>query len=220
MKDTHKPNHCDDCALGQVCFHETQSPADFRDMIHGHQHFDNGQVIYHQGAGRSFAAVVQSGAVKLVQDEQVVGLALPGDYIGLGCLYESVQIETAIALERSRVCLLHSESELGQHAESVRLLTKEMQQKRWLTRIQQKPARARVCAWLIQISEHHKSRGLSQDRFRLPLNRTDLASYLGLALETVSRLLTGLHNDGLIELHGREITILDRTALSAESTAA
>lgn len=182
-------------------------------MIQGHAHYDAGQVLYQQGANRPFAAVVQTGAVKMVRQEHVIGLALPGDYIGLSCLYEKEQPETAIALTRSRLCLLDCADLLPGHPDAVRLLVKEMGQKRWLTDLQLKSAKGRVCAWLLQLSAHHEQRGLSAQHFRLPLNRTEIASYLGLALETVSRLLSGLNKAETIRIDGREVTILNHADL-------
>ncbi len=183
-------------------------------MVQTHQHFDSGQVIFNEGAGSSYVAVIQSGAIKRMRGDRIVGLSLPGDYIGLSCLYSGHQVDTAIALERSRVCRLDSKTALRQNPHSAKLLAKEMEQQRWHLALQNQPAMQRVASWLVQLSKHHQARGLSATHIRLPLNRTDMANYLGLALETGSRLISDLNRRGIVQIQARQLEILDLAALA------
>lgn len=213
MDDMRSRNHCEQCALGRHCFTETQSHKAFRAMVSGHLHYNGNQVIYSEGSATRFVAVVQSGAVKLVRNEQVVGFALPGDYIGLACLYEDTQPDSAIALERTRVCQLSTDNDLIGHPESARLLAGQMNQQRWHTGLAQKSAPARLASYLLRLSEHQRRRGLSETYLTLPLSRTDTANLLGLALETTSRLLSKMRSDQLIHLDGRTVELLDKGRL-------
>ena len=214
MDEIKSRSHCEQCALGRHCFTETQSHKAFRAMVRGHQHYNANQVIYSEGSATRFVAVVQSGAVKLVRNDQVIGFALPGDYIGLACLYEDIQHDTAIALERTRVCQLSSDNDLIEHPESARLLAGQMNQQRWHTGLSQKSAPARLASYLLRLSQHQQHRGLSETHLTLPLSRTDTASLLGLALETTSRLLSKMRSERLIDLNGRAVEILDKDALT------
>ena len=63
------------------------------------------------------------------------------------------------------------------------------------------------------LSERYKGIGRDAIRLQLPMSRIDIANYLGLALETVSRGFTRLQDDGLIEVHGRQVALVDPAAL-------
>lgn len=202
---------CQECALGKDCFSETQNSESLRQKVTGHQHFDKGQVIYAEGAQSKFSAVVQSGAVKLMRGEAIVSLALPGDYIGLSSLYADCRIDSAIALERTRICRL---DRLDEEPEAVRLLGREMDQQRWHLTLRDRPAGARLACFVQRLSDHQAKRGLSSTFIQLPLNRTEMGNYLGLALETVSRLLTQFANRGILKATGRQVEILDPDALA------
>ena len=221
MDEIKSRSHCEQCALGRHCFTETQSHKAFRAMVSGHQHYNANQVIYSEGSATRYVAVVQSGAVKLVRNDQVIGFALPGDYVGLACLYEDIQHDSAIALERTRVCQLSTENDLIGHPEAARLLAGQMNQQRWHTGLAQKSAPARLASYLLRLSEHQKRRGLSETHLTLPLSRTDTANLLGLALETTSRLLSKMRSENLIQLNGRAVELSDLAALAeleADST--
>ena len=78
-----------------------------------------------------------------------------------------------------------------------------------------KSAEERLAAFLVSISSRYKQRGFSADNFRLSMSRNDIANYLGLAVETVSRLFTRLDEENLLQVHGKNITIADECGLQA-----
>lgn len=207
-------NRCNECALGQDCFSETRDADAFRHMVSDHQHFDRHQMIYAEGTQSKFCGVVQSGAIKLMRGEAIIGVALPGDYIGLSSLYADHHVDSAIALERTRICRLDSRSGLPEHVDSVRLLGREMDQQRWHLGVRDLPAIARLACFIQRISDHQRARGISGTFVQLPLNRTEMANLLGLALETVSRLLTQLANRGVLKVSGKQLEILQPDALA------
>ena len=63
--------------------------------------------------------------------------------------------------------------------------------------------------FLFDLSHRYAARGYSGSQLRLRMTRQDIGSYLGLKLETISRLLASLSHDGLLEVNGREITLKD-----------
>ena len=65
----------------------------------------------------------------------------------------------------------------------------------------------RLAAFLVGLSQRHSARGYSATRFHLTMSRTDIANYLRLATETVSRVLKRFQQDGLIAVARREIEI-------------
>ena len=73
----------------------------------------------------------------------------------------------------------------------------------------------RLAAFLLGIADRFAARGYSSRVFRLAMSRTDIANYLRLAPETVSRVLRRLQRERLIRVAGREVELLDRAALAA-----
>ena len=65
----------------------------------------------------------------------------------------------------------------------------------------------------MNLSMRYEQRRLSSTRFRLPMARSDIGNYLGLAVETVSRIFTRLQTQGVLKVEGKEVEILDRRAL-------
>jgi CRP/FNR family transcriptional regulator len=72
-----------------------------------------------------------------------------------------------------------------------------------------------MAIFLHQLSERYRLLGRSGDRFMIPMSREDIGSYLGLVIETVSRTLSKMQDDGLIRVNGRDVEILNRPTLNA-----
>lgn len=73
----------------------------------------------------------------------------------------------------------------------------------------------RMAAFLVSLSRRYAQRGYSAQRFQLAMARTDIANYLGLAPETVSRVLRRLQEEGVLQVDRREFEILDPVRLQA-----
>lgn len=71
-----------------------------------------------------------------------------------------------------------------------------------------------MAAFLLELSERYLALGYSGSEFNLRMTREDMGSYLGLKLETVSRMLSHLQECGLIAAHNREVRIMDRLGLA------
>jgi CRP/FNR family transcriptional regulator, anaerobic regulatory protein len=76
-------------------------------------------------------------------------------------------------------------------------------------------ASARLAQFVLRLSAHHAAAGFSQRRFLLRMTRTDLANFLGLTVETVSRTLSTMRSVGVLRIHLRELEILDLEQLHA-----
>ena len=79
--------------------------------------------------------------------------------------------------------------------------------------LSKKNAEERIAAFLIDISERFVRRGFSQTHFRLSMSRVDISNYLGLAVETVSRVFTRFQKTDLIATQGKEVNLLNLNAL-------
>ncbi len=186
-----------------------------------------GQVLFH--AGHKFEAVyaVRSGSFVSTStneegQEMVTGFYLPGEIIGLDAINSGKHPTTARALETSSVCALPFDKlqELAAVIPSLqqqlfKVMSSEIQAEHELMMLLgRKSADERMAAFLINLSQRFKRRGLAADRFRLSMTRSHIGSYLGLAVETVSRLLTRFSQEGIIDVQDREIAILDLARLA------
>lgn len=220
---------CLQCSLSNLCIPIAVNEEDIdhlEALIKQGKTLDRGDHIFkeHSTFGSLFA--VRSGAIKtysVTQDgeEQVTGFYLPGEIIGLDSTNTEAYSCSAKALERSSVCeipftqlesLATKIPTLQHHFFS--LMSKEIQGSRQLTMLLSKnTAEERIASLLLSLSSRLKLRKLSGVSFRLPMPRNDIGNYLGLAVETVSRVFTRFQKSGLISVQGREVVLEDMDAL-------
>jgi CRP/FNR family transcriptional regulator len=181
--------------------------------------------LFLEGDARTHVYVVEAGTVliyKILPDakRQIIDIAFPGDFIGLGTADE--QAFAAQATEPVRVrCLpaaaLHQlaadDPQLSLMLYEALALELEAARNHLLT-IGYRSAAARVASFLLAISHRNERRGRDARELVLPMRRADIADFLGLTIETVSRTFSKLKAEGMIELdHGGYVEILDRRAL-------
>lgn len=188
----------------------------------------SGDWIHRTGERMDAVYRVRSGSIKtrLIGadgEEQVTGFYGPGEWLGLDALDGSVHRSDAVALDTASVCVLpwpqlrehlaHSPGGLQRiiDAMSERLARKEHMH---LTLARDR-AEQRLARFLVDLVEHRDAVGLDGDRITLPMSRAEIASYLALAVETVSRILTRMQRASIIEVHRSDLVILDRSALFA-----
>ena len=174
--------------------------------------------------GQQFTSLyaVRSGAIKAYSvdqngEEQVIGFYLPGELFGLDAIHNDAYVCSAKALETSAVCALPFEqvTELSANihnlqAHMYKTLSKEINPDQQFHRLlSKKTAEERISTFLQNLSERYQRRKLSPTSFRLPMSRTDIGNYLGLAVETVSRVFTRLQQNGILKVDGKELQILD-----------
>ncbi|WP_158601707.1 helix-turn-helix domain-containing protein [Solilutibacter pythonis] len=183
--------------------------------------------LFRMGDTMGSVFITRDGAVKTVTysesgDEQVVGFHLPGELIGLDALSSGQHRCDAIALTAASLCEIPFDQLGGIAAQIPGLqqqlmrvigmsLDRDQDHKEILVRRQ---ANERIALFLHGLSERLKAIGRDELRLRLPMSRIDIANYLGLALETVSRGFSRLEEDGFISVHGRQVEILDTGALT------
>ena len=174
--------------------------------------------------GQQFTSLyaVRSGAIKAYSvdqngEEQVIGFYLPGELFGLDAIHNDAYVCSAKALETSAVCELPfaQVTELSAkihnlQAHMYKTLSKEINIDQQFHRLlSKKTAEERISTFLQNLSERYQRRKLSPTSFRLPMSRTDIGNYLGLAVETVSRVFTRLQQNGILKVDGKELQILD-----------
>lgn len=171
----------------------------------------SGGILFHEGAQADYVMNVTSGAVKLFKllgdgRRQILGFRFAGDFLGLAAGTEYSY--SAEALTDSKLCRFPRRKLDGLRERFPRLdrrlltlsideLTAAQEQ---LLLLGRKTAEERLVSFLILLSQGQVRRGLVPDPITLPMTRSDIADYLGLTIETVSRTFSVLKRKGLIEL--------------------
>lgn len=219
---------CSNCQLGSLCLGcDAASPtmAALHSMVRSGTLVPSGSVLYRAGDAFGALYAIRSGFVKTSiispdGSEQVVAFHLPGDIIGLDAIHDGIHHTTASALGGVAVCAIPYgplvELAAADSALQRRLLTL---MSRSIAASIRRPGDAsadrRIADFLLDLARSFYRRGYSSKCFILPMPRRDIANYLGLATETVSRVLTRFQQDGLIRVTRREIEVLDRDELAA-----
>ena len=229
LVDNHEPSACDLCRLNTSCLPQGLNPlerSEFIAMVAQYRKLAAGEPLYHAGDPFTHLHFVKTGAFKtvvLLDDgrEQITGLRLPGDTLGIDAISYSVHASAAIALDASRVCAIPFAqlSRLSRQSAPVqnylhRLLAREVVgDQELILLLGRMQAEERVAAFLLNLSRRYEARGQSRSEFTLAMAREDIGNYLGLTLETVSRCFTRLKNARLLSVDNRRLHILNHEGL-------
>ena len=179
-----------------------------------------GTHIFREGDRFEAIAAVRVGTVKsYVVDrdgrEQVLGFHLPGEVIGLNAIDAEHYPCNAVALDVVMLCrfsfpkiALLAAHLPGLQKQLFRLLSRDIGTAALLAG--DHTADERMAAFLIELSRRLAVSGYSPDLFKLTMARAEIANYLRLAPETVSRVLRRFQDDGMIRVRKRELEFLDR----------
>ncbi len=178
--------------------------------------------LFESGTTLNSLYAIRSGCIKTVLpsetgDEQILGFHLPGDLIGLDALENNRHTCTAIALTDTHLCQLpfsHLEQICAQipalHHQIQRLIGRKIgQDQDMMLLLGKKNAEERLLTFLLTLSSRFQQRGFSAHNFNLSMSRHDIGNYLGLAVETISRLLKRFQAEELITVQHRNIQLLD-----------
>lgn len=213
---------CTSCAFAESCAVAGYGKTELSELHCLVEHvgpFEPGYHIFRNGDPFRALFAVRSGMVKttLVDAEgreQVLGFYLPGELVGLDAIYPEHYPCDAIALEVTQCCrfsfpamsaLAARQPRVQQHL--FRLLSKELGSATLLAG--DHSADERMAAFLVDLGDRYAARGLSGTQFRLSMARADIANYLRLAAETVSRVLGRFREQKLIAIEGRSVELLD-----------
>ncbi len=223
--------HCKDCSLATMCLplalHDNEMDT-LDNIVKRGKPLRKNEILFRQGDTFSSVYALRSGTVKTfsVNDagvEQITGFHLAGELIGLSGMDGERQPLSAVALETTSVCEIPYDrlddltaSMPGLRRQVMRLMSREIRDdQQMMLLLSKKTADERIATLLINLSARFRSRGYSANRFRLAMSRNDIGNYLGLAVETVSRVFTRFQQQGLIAAEGKQIDILDHAELCA-----
>lgn len=219
---------CSTCAFSQACLSQGMDKSALQDLHVLVEHvgpIHAGEHVFREGDRFDAIAAVRAGTVKTyVIDregrEHVLGFHLPGEVIGLNAIDSEHYPCNAVAIDTVMLCRFSfPQIELlatrvpGLQRQLFRLLSRDIGRAALLSG--DFTADQRMAAFLIGLSRRLAARGFSSTRFQLTMARTDIANYLRLAPETVSRVLKRFQQDGLLAVDRRDLQLVNRDALEA-----
>lgn len=226
-----RPVHvtCTDCSLNPLCLPiavRDDEVVELDNIIKRSRPLRKGEHVFRPGEPFVSVYAVRSGAFKtytLTEDgeEQVTGFYLPGEILGMDGLSTNTHSNAAKALESAAVCEIPFDrlEQLSSRIPTLQrhffqLMSREIQaDQQLMLLLTKKPAEERLASFLLNMSARYARRGLSANRLRLPMSRNDIGNFLGLAVETVSRLFTRLQQSDVLIVEGKEVEIADRNTL-------
>jgi CRP/FNR family transcriptional regulator len=219
---------CSTCAFSQACLSQGLDKSSLRDLHMLVEHigpFHAGEHVFREGDPFEAIAAVRAGTVKTYSidregREHVLGFHLPGEVIGLNAIAGDRYPCNAVALDTVTLCRFSfpqisvlAARLPGLQQTLFRLLSRDIGTASLLAG--DWTADERMAAFLVGMSRRLAARGFSPDRFQLTMARTDIANYLRLAPETVSRVLKRFQEEGLLDVDRRELELRDRPRLES-----
>ncbi|MGO2291548.1 MAG: FNR family transcription factor [Pseudoalteromonas sp.] len=224
---------CNNCSISQLClpFSLNGQEMDKLDkIIERKRPLHKSDFLFESGAPLNAIYAVRSGSFKSYTlseqgDEQITGFHLAGDLIGFDAINKMQHQSFSQALETSMVCEIPFDTldELSGklpklRQQIMRLMSNEINydQEMFLA-LNKKSAEARLASFIYNLSTRFGERGFSRKEFRLTMTRGEIGNYLGLTVETISRLLGRFQKAELIKVEGKLIAIneLDNLAKAA-----
>ena len=226
--DGDRLHFCSTCAFSQACLDEGMDKAALMDLHVLVEHVGPlraGEHVFREGDPFEAIAAVRAGTVKtyvIDRDgrEHVLGFHLPGEVIGLNAIDGETYPCNAVALDTVMLCRFSfpkiavlATRVPGLQRQLFRLLSRDIGRAALLAG--DWSADQRMAAFLVGLSRRLAARGFSATRFQLTMARTDIANFLRLAPETVSRVLRRFQEEGRLVVDRRELEFLDAPALEA-----
>jgi CRP-like cAMP-binding protein len=228
MSFTHEPVDCQNCKkrfTSVFCRVENDTMESINDEKVCTP-YKKGQIIFHEGSRPLGIYCVNRGKIKLVKlgedgKEQILRLIKPGDLMGYRALLSGDRYSaSAVVMEDSGICFIPKELFMGVlqkdgvlSMEIMKLLSDDLRKAETsITHLAQKPVRERLAEALLFIKETY---GFEEDgkTIALKITREELANIVGTATETTIRLLSDLKNEGILQLEGKKIAIMNLAKL-------
>lgn len=225
----HSHGGCEVCDVRSLCLPMALTQlelAQLDNMVMHRKPVDKGEFLFRSGDDFRGIFAVQSGVLKsynltLEGKEHVTGFYLSGELLGLDAIDSAHHPGNAVALEKAKVCVLPFDrlQDLSrriprlQH-ELARAMSREiLREQHILVMLGITTAEQRMARFLLNWYRRMQDRGGARDHVDLCMSRQDIANYLGIAIETVSRQLKQLQARGIISTHSRRISIMQLACL-------
>ncbi len=220
---------CESCSLSDLCIPRGLTKNDLQaldDVIQQRRLIQKGESVFSQGEKSGCIYAVKSGSVKTFRtakdgEEQILDFHLPGELLGLDGIDNHIHSCSGVALETSTVCKLPIDDLNvlcvripGLQQQLLNLISDEITKDHtMLLLLARRNAEQKLATFLINLSSQLEARGYSANTLQLTMSRYDIGNYLGLADETVSRLISKFKDHKLINADRKKISILNHELL-------
>lgn len=222
--------NCQHCGFSQLCLPYTLNDNELDKLdqiIQRKRPSHKGDHLFEAGKPLKALYAVRTGSFKTYTlseqgEEQITGFHLPGDVIGFDAIGDQAHPSYAQALETAMVCEIPFDNldQLLDHVpklrqQLMRLMSQDIHgDQQMMLLLNRKTAEEKLAAFLMNLAQRFGNRGFSRKEFRLTMTRGEIGNYLGLTVETISRLLGRFHKDELIHVDGKLIAITNMDELN------
>jgi CRP/FNR family transcriptional regulator len=222
---------CAGCSMHQLCLPMGLDDADISrlDQIIGRRRrILQGEFLYQMGDPFKNLFAIRFGHFKTSQinpsgEQQITGFQMAGELLGMDAISAEKHHCNAIALEDSEVCDIpfHRLEELFGQVPALlhhfhRIMSQEiMREQNVMILLGNMRAEQRFAAFLVNLSSRYAARGYSATTFQLRMSREDIGNYLGLTIESISRLLSRFKKHEWLKVDKREVELLNPAKLKA-----
>ena len=214
---------CEVCSLHDLCLlsHVEENGLErFDGLIQHKRPIKRGGYVFRAGAPLRSLFAIRAGSFKasVLHDdgrEQVTGFYMAGEIMGLDGISSDIHTVNAVALEDSELCelpyyemerLVRDIPSLQHHFH--RIMSREIVRDHGvMLLLGAMSAEERIATFLLQLSKRYLARGYSASSFSLRMSRGEIGSYLGLTIETVSRVFSRLQEEGYLSVQKRDICL-------------
>ncbi len=221
--------HCHECPTRRLCLAaglQGEALDELGTCVRPSAPMSKGEYLYRAGDVAGACFVVRSGAYKTFAlsasgEEYITGFYFPGELLGLSGQADGCYRDSAVALETSTACRVRLEDvpalwRIGGGDSLLRLVGQaERMSADDHMNLSQSAAGARVAGFLMTLSRRMKQQGRDPRVVPTPMSRTDLANYLGMTLECLSRVLARFAKAGLVTASRAHVTLEDPDQLKA-----
>lgn len=227
--DQHETVACSNCKVSPICMPAGATPDLLKkldDVVSIRKRLKSGTTLYHAGSKCHALYAVKSGSIKTenLHDDgrvQITGFYMAGEIFGFDGIENNTHACTSMAIEDSDVCIIPLErienSRLNlmplQH-HFYKLMSREIVRDHTMMMLLGcMQGEERLAAFMLNLSQRLQMRGYSPFHLVLRMKREEIGSYLGMKVETVSRIFSKFQEHGLLNVHQKEIQILNVNGL-------
>lgn len=224
-----RPNRCAECTKVCQCLGLNMEGGSLRttlDIDVQTRVLHKNEKLVNDGDRFHTLYAVRSGAIKTCKttetgEEQIIDFCLPGDLIGLDAIHAGRFNCHAVALDTTSICALNfrdierllESSSAFRKAFFRRMSAGIQRSENFVVTLGTRDAYQRLAAFLVTLTEYHGDHGYSRLEFVLPMSRSDIADYLNLAVETVSRLFSRLQSDSCVQVKRSAVRVMNLDSL-------
>lgn len=207
-------NTCQHCQYKDKCSSETRTIHQNQQLM---KYVDKGQLLFAQGQAFDALYILCDGAAKATnvssEGEHVIEFFYPGDVIGLSGFGQNQYSESVKLLKNSRVCRIDKDTadffnDPILNEALIKTLTKSLTKRQHEAALNHQLESEERLYQFLKEQQRRSASSIDATIFTLSMPRMDIANYLGVAVETLSRLMANLNERGVISAKNREISII------------